>query len=814
MRRDDLRQLLTSRVLVSDGAMGSLLQSQGALQSGGCPEAVTLQRPEMVEAIHGQYVQAGCDLVQTNTLGANRLKLGAYGLAEQVERLNQAAVHLARRAAGSRVLVAGDIGSCGQLLHPLGPLAFEQVTEAFFQQAKALLQAEVDLFLIETMFDLHEAKAAVMAARAASSTLPIICSLTYDQDLRTLTGADPETVVTVLEALGVDVVGVNCGFGPERMGEVLERQYRISDSLLLVQPNAGLPHWRNGRTVFTQGPEEFARFVGPLVRSGANIIGGCCGTTPEHLSLMVQFARQCTPLPRQKPNFSKLAGVTEAIYISDHLPTQVIGERINPTARKRLAEALGRREFGVVAEEAAAQIEAGARVVDINVGTRTAGASEPELMQPAVMAAQRAVNLPLSIDTADAQTMELGLQVCRGKALLNSTTGEEDKLEQVTDLASRYGAAILGLTLDGRGIPATAEERLAIAQRIVERAVSKGIRREDVYIDGLTLTAGASQSLVPETLRTIRLVKERLGVRTALGVSNVSHGLPARAALNNAFLCMALAAGLDLPIVNPSQEGIWPLIHASDVIVGRDNRAKRYVSLAGGQTQTQRHQPQAELTPEQRLQADLLAGDQDRIPALCSQLLQQGWAALRIVNEVVIPAMEAAGERYDQRRFFLPQLLMAAEAAEATVRQLLPQLEQTSTELLSGTVVLATVRGDIHDIGKSIVGLLLRNHGFRVIDLGKDVQSDLIVETAKREQADLIALSALMTTTMPEMGVVAAKVRSFGLSTPVLIGGAVVSSDYAASIGAHYAADATEAVRQAKHLVRGGEKTCKGCGNA
>ncbi len=816
MRRDHFQQLLAERVLVSDGAMGTLLQAQGALPSGLCPELLNLQRPELVQWVHQQYLSAGCDLIQTNTFGANRLKLANYGLSDQVSEINRRAAYLARQAASSGGWVAGDIGPVGQLIRPLGQLTFDEVCEVFYQQARALAAGEVDLLLIETMSDLHEAKAAVIGARAASSSLPIICSLTYSEDLRTLTGADPETVVTVLEALGVDAVGTNCGFGPERMGEILERQYRVSDRPLLVQPNAGLPRHQEGRTVFTLAPEEMASYVAGLIAAGANIVGGCCGTTPEHLRLIVEQARGYTPRPRQHPAFSKLAGATETIYISDQLPTQVIGERINPTARKRLAKALKDADLSVVADEAAAQVQAGAALVDINVGTRAPGIDEAALMPQAILAAQRVVGVPLSIDTASHEAMRSGLRVYRGKPLLNSANGDEEKLEQVTDLAREYGAAILGLTLDHSGIPATASERLKIARRIVDRALARGIRREDVYIDTLTLTAGASQELVAETLRAIRLVKEELGVRTALGVSNISHGLPNRAALNNTFLAMALAAGLDLPIINPDQEGVWPTIFTADLITNRDRHAARYLAKAAPAENpgaakivaAASEQPARERSSEERLVADILSGERGHLAQLTTALLGQGWPAMRIIDECVIPAMDTAGSKYDQRLFFLPQLLLAAEAAQETFQLLRPQLEQSS-ESKAGTVVLATVKGDIHDIGKSIVGLLLRNHGFQVIDLGKDVESSLIIQTASEAQADLIALSALMTTTMPEMAVIADGARERGMQVPILVGGAVVSGDYARSIGAHYAADATEAVRAAKSIIERRQSKCR-----
>lgn len=814
MQREALRALLQQRILVSDGAIGTWLQASGQLAPGDCPDLLNLRQPDLVGWVHQQYLAVGCDLIQTNTFGANPLKLSDYGLQQQTTEVNRRGAQLARQAAGSGALVAGNLGPTGRLLHPLGPLSFEQAEEGYYQQAKALVDGEVDLLLIETMSDLQEAKAAVRAVRAASSTLPVICSMTYTADLRTLTGADPETVVTVLEALQVDVVGTNCGFGPERMGEILQRQYRQSDSLLLVQPNAGLPRWQAGRTVFSLTPEGLAAYVTELVAAGASLIGGCCGTTPEHLRLLVEQARRCRPLPRHNPPESKLAGAAEMILIGNEQPTTVIGERINPTARPPLAEALRSGDFSLVAREAAAQVTAGAGVIDINVGLRSSATTEAELLPQAVLAAQRVISGPISLDTADSEAMRRALLVCRGKPLLNSTTGQPEQLQRVVELAKSYGAALVGLTLDEQGIPESAADRLQIAERIVAYALAQGIRREDVYIDGLTLTAGASQALVAETLRTIRLVKDRLGVRTVLGVSNVSHGLPRRPALNNALLAMALAAGLDLPIINPAQDGVWSVIQASDVLLNRDRNARRYLAAAGAATSSPSARPTADPSPpQQSLAEDLLTGEQSRLRSLLSALQRQGWPAWRVVDDVIIPTMEVAGERYEQRRFFLPQLLLCAEAAQAAFRLLQPELELLTTAT-GGTIVLATVKGDIHDIGKSIVGLLLRNHGFRVIDLGRDVDSERIVQAARDSQADLVALSSLMTTTMPEMGVVADRLRSQGLPVPLLIGGAVVTEEYAASIGAHYASDATAAVQQVKRLIKGGSSQCRDSGNA
>lgn len=813
-----LQTLRQNPLILGDGAMGTLLQERRLLSDGGCPEALNLSHPEVLIEIHRQYRAAGSQWLQSNTFGANRKKLQAYGLASQTEELNRRGVALAHQA-DPEAWVLADIGPSGQLLYPLGPCSLDEMIEVYYQQAKALSEEGVDGFLIETMSDLHEAKAAVIAVKEVSRHLPIACSLTFQPGARTLTGDDPETVASVLQALGVTILGVNCGSGPQPMIEILQRMSAITDALLLVQPNAGLPRIQRGQTVFPIAPEEMAAFLPALVAAGANLIGGCCGTTPQHIAAMRAALSLLQAAPKKIPSFSTLSGFGQTVLLGDRLPTRFIGERINPTARKKLAEALRQGQYEQIAQEAEQQLIAGAAILDLNVSLPTAPNSESERLEQLTLACQRRIQAPLSLDTLYPENMEAALKVMRGKPLLNSTNGDEEHLQKVCRLAARYGAAILGLTLDQHGIPETAEERMVIARRIVEAALAHGIRRADIYIDGLTLTAGASQALLPETLALIRRVKQELGVRTILGISNVSYGLPQRPFLNTAFLMMAMEAGLDTAILNPFQPDLLSYAAAADVLLNRDGHAAHYIELSPTFTPaapaaslvtavpsiTQQPHPAVNepLSGVTLLRQEILHGSKEQIQLLLQRLLQQGMPPLEIVNTCILPALEEVGDRYDRKVYFLPQLLLAAEAAQATLAVLQPLLQQVS-EQKQGTVILATVQGDIHDIGKGIVGLLLQNHGFRVIDLGKDVPNERVIQAAIDEKADFIALSALMTTTIPQMGKICQMLRERGLQIPVMVGGAVVDEAYAREIGALYGADATDAVRLAKTYTKRG----------
>lgn len=799
MDKKSFKKLLEERILVFDGAMGTMLQRAG-LRSGECPEAYNLKHPDGIRKIHQQYAEAGCDVLQTNTFGANPIKLAQYGLEKETASINQYAVWIAKEASDGRCLVAGDMGPSGKLMLPMGDMHFREAYRAYYEQAKALAKAGADLIHIETMSDIQEAKAAVIAAKDASD-LPVICSMTYDKNLRTLAGSDPESAVVTLEAVGADVIGVNCGFGPEPMLEILRRMNQISESYLIVQPNAGIPKLVDGVAVYDLSPEKMAGHVEQLIAAGANIIGGCCGTTPEHIRQIYRAAVGKRPKPRKKYSFSTFASGSKAVIIDEKGPTKTIGECINPTAKKYLAQAILEGNFDVIAEEARRQEGAGADLIDVNMGVKAHRDSEKEFMEKAILSVQQAVHAPISIDTISVEAMKAGLEVYRGKPLINSTNGEDGFLDQVIQIAKRYGAAILGLTLDQRGIPAQAKERLKIAEKIISRAMEAGLRKEDIFIDALVLTAGAEQERALETLRTIRLLKETIGVKTVLGISNISHGLPCRSELNSVFLTMALEAGLDLPIINPYHENTWAAIRGADVLTGKDSNARMYVAWAQGK------EKEEEIRKLQRSEEEgpgliglIKSGNKSQIPAEIEKEKRRGKTAIQIINESVIPALEQVGELYEKQIFFLPQLLLSAESAQAVFEFLKEELKRSNHQKI-GKVVLATVKGDIHDIGKNIVSVMLQNQGFEVIDLGKDVPDEVIIQKAIDEKADIIGLSALMTTTMQQMQKIIEKLHEINCKIPVMVGGAVITEEYAREIGAFYGQDAVEAVKVAKKIL-------------
>ena len=823
MTREQLDNRLKKGILLGDGAMGTMLGD--ALAEAHCPEILNLKMPEKVKAVHEAYVAAGSDMIQTNTFGGNPLKLKAYGLETSLQQINEAAVRLAREAADEGRLVAGGIGPTGKLMAPMGDLSFDDAVACFYQQASVLAAAGCDLFLIETMSDIQEARAAVMGAKKAAS-LPVICTMTFDANGKTLTGSDPEQAATVLEALGVSVLGANCGIGPEVMVEVIRRMRRVTSLPLMAQANAGLPVLRGGQTCFEMTPDKMAAYIHEMVAAGANVIGGCCGTTPDHLAAFGAIARTLKPAVTPAGTMTKLAGTQVTLLVGPGCPTPMIGENINPTARKAIKEAYLSEVYEPIVEEALRQQEAGASVIDVNAGVP--GIRQVEVMPRILQRIQQRVPLPLSVDATDPEVTEAGLKVIRGKALINSANGETALLEKMVDLAVAYGAALLCLTLDEKGIPEKAADRLAVARRMVETAVARGMRREDILIDPLTLTAGAQQELVLETLKALRMIRDELGVKTILGVSNISHGLPARKPVNAAFLAMALEAGLDMPIINPREPLYRQTVAAVDVLTGRDQKAGRYIKMAAAEPQTEPwHQgtkasekkeigvtasqetasaaaspvtADGQKTSSQRLYEKIAQGDTEGIASLVESLLNEGWTGLAIIEKVISPALGQVGDWYEDGTYFLPQLLMAAEATQeafAAIKKILPGSDETS----KGTIVMATVKGDIHDIGKNIVSVMMENHGFRVVDLGRDVPAETIVTTAREEGAQLIGLSALMTTTMQQMERVAELLKEAGMTTPLMVGGAVLTPGYAESIGAVYAPDAVQAVKTAKRLL-------------
>lgn len=805
MKSVQLLKPLKEKILIFDGAMGTMLQQNG-LTSQDCPEQLNYLRPDLITKIHESYIKAGADFIQSNTFGANRVKLGEFGLADEVQRINAAGIQLVKKAAqncGKGIFVVGNIGPLGKLIYPIGEIDFDEAYDIFFEQAQALAAAGADLIAVETMSDLQEIRIAVIAAREATG-LPIIAQMTFQEDQRTLTGTDPETAATVLESLGTEIIGVNCGSGAENILPVVERMSQVTNAFIIAQPNAGLPLLINGQTVFKQNAVDMSSYVPKLVEAGANIIGGCCGTTPEHIQKLSLAAKNLKPKSKSQINFSKLASRSMTVFIGSDYPTACIGERINPTARKKLAESIKQLDMQMVCREAREQFEAGAPILDVNIGVPDI--DEPTAMAKAVLEIQRTVDVPLAIDSNNAWAIEAALKNFAGKALINSCNGRRESMENIFPLAKKYGAAILGLTLDDKGIPDTASARLNIARRIVNTALKYGIAKENIFIDCLVLTAGAQQQAVMETIKALKMVKEELGVKTMLGVSNVSHGMPNRELINATFLAMALGNGLDLPIINPHSDNMMNTLKAADLLTNRDKNGSYFINYTPRFNKTNNSTNTAlprtgkkDNSINHPLYDSILDGEKEHIVEHINHSLSEGIKPMDIMNKYLIPALEEAGRKYETKEFFLPQLMMAAESMKKAFQRLKNEIT-VQEDASKNTIVIATVKGDIHDIGKNIVALMLENHGFNVIDLGKDVPAETIVSAAVHHNAQIIALSALMTTTMAEMKNVCQAVKTMEINIDLMVGGAVVTKAYAQEIGAHFARDAVSAVALAKQL--------------
>ncbi len=832
----DLNNVVKEKILILDGAMGTMLQDKG-MKPGQCPELFGIENPEVLQDIHYQYVHAGADIIESNTFGGNRFKLLEYGLAERVNEINGESIRIARQAAGNQALVAASIGPTGKLLHPMGALTFDDMYEAFSEQMRACEKAGADIISIETMTDIGEMRAALIAARE-STRLPVIAHMTFENGGRTMTGTDPLGALLILEALGPLAIGANCSGGGRELLPVIEQMGRYSSVFLSVEPNAGIPQLVGGQTVFPDTPEEMAENALRLRQAGANIIGGCCGSTPLHIQAIARTLKGLSPVSRGVENLRGLASRNRYTMIGEGHPLAFIGERINPTARKALAQDIKAGKMLMVVDEAKKQVAAGAPVLDVNMGVP--GIDEPEAMGRAVLNIQAAVDVPISLDSTNPHALEAGLKNFVGRALINSTTGEEKNLSTIMPLAKKYGAAVLGLCLDEKGIPSTAQERVAVAEKIIKRAREYGLRQEDIYIDCLVQTASAQQGQVMETLEALRAIKEKFGVGTVLGVSNVSHGLPARNILTSNYLAMAWAAGLDLPILNPFDRRMMDACRSAAVLLNRDPSCRHYIeayrdepsdgqaaspirssicqncnipelikgkeagSPAGKQPSAVEPSTQAPIDEMLvRLQQAVLEGDKAGIEHLVNQALEKKtWTPIELVNKGLIPGIEKAGELYEQKRYFLPQLMMAAEAMKTAFALIKPLLKGEGGAY-QGVVLLATVEGDIHDIGKNIVAVMLENYGFKIIDMGKDVKAADIVETAYQEKADIIGLSALMTTTMPRMKEVIELIRERRMPCRVMVGGAVLNQEYADSIGADaYSPDARQAVLAAKKIMK------------
>lgn len=805
----DLRAALEGRrSLLFDGGMGTMLQAAG-LAAGELPELLNLTDPEGISAVHAAYVAAGSEAVTTNTFGANARKLG--GKAE-VEEVFRAAVGCARRA-GARY-VAADIGPIGALLRPMGTLSFAEAYGLFAQQARAAARAGADLFIIETMTDLAEIKAAVLACRE-NTDLPIVATMTFEEDGRTFLGTSPEVAAVTLDALGVEALGINCSLGPAELRGLAKRMLAVTAKPVIVQANAGLPHVEDGRTVYDIDPRAYAAAVAEMVSDGVSIVGGCCGTTPEYIRLLAQVLAGSAPSLRTvRPAFTAASAQHLVSLPAGSRAIAVVGERINPTGKKRLQRALRDGDLDYVVGQGISQQEQGADILDVNVGLP--GIDEADVIARVCEQLQASTLLPLQIDSTDPRAIEAAVRAYAGKPIINSVNGTRESLDAVLPIAAHYGADVIGLTLDDAGIPDTAEGRFGIARHIVEEAARFGIGPDRILIDCLVMTASTNQAQALEILRAVTACRERLGVRCALGVSNISFGLPARELMNATFLAAALGAGLDAPIMNPGSARYMDVVHSFRVLNGEDEGSGAYIERYGGWTDpykgaSPKAAPGGAPAPAVGADAGGEAGDADPIRRLiltgrkgemeeATERLLATCDAMELINERFIPALDEVGVLFDQGRYFLPQLMASAEAARAgfdTIRRLMPAAGLSE----KGAVALATVKGDIHDIGKNIVKMLLDNYGYTVFDLGRDVDPQRIVDTVRERGVRLVGLSALMTTTVRSMEETIALLHEQVPGVKVLVGGAVLTPEYAERIGAdYYAKDAAESARIAEEV--------------
>jgi len=795
----NILQYLKNNILYLDGGMGTLLQAQG-LSAGELPERWNLSHPDVITNIHKQYFDAGSNVVNTNTFGANSLKFGA----DELEAIIGAAIKNARQAATESTgkqpkWVALDIGPTGRMLAPYGDLDFEDAVAVFAQTVRLGVKHGADLIMIETMGDSNETRAALLAAKE-NSNLPVFVSCAFGEDGKLMTGADPAAMVAMLEGMGADAIGVNCSFGPRKLMRVIEEYLKNASIPVIFKPNAGLPTVKEGRTVYDLSPDNFATDMADAVSLGVRAVGGCCGTTPEYITALVETTKDLKPQPITKKNITCVSSYTHAV-IFDKEPI-LIGERINPTGKKRFKEALKAGDMDYILREGLAQAEAGVHILDVNVGLPEI--DEVAMLQNAVCRLQEVTDLPLQIDTSDPVAMEAALRRYNGKAMINSVNGKMESMEKVFPLVKKYGGLVVALTLDESGIPTRAEERVAIAERILKAAAEYGIDKKDIIFDPLALTVSADGTAAHQTLRAVSIIKNKLGCHTSLGVSNVSFGLPQRDIINSTFFALALAKGLSAAIMNPYSAEMMKTYHAFRALDGQDENCAAYIDFASKLPQTTTvSTPTQEVTipntEGSELQKAVIRGLHDRAATLASKELKSR-APLDVVQNDIIPALDVVGDGFEKKTVYLPQLLMAAEAAKAAFEEVKANLPAAANNGVC--VVLATVKGDIHDIGKNIVKLLLENYGFAVYDLGRDVSPEKVVHEVVRLHAPIVGLSALMTTTVPAMEETIRVLRTAAPWCKIVVGGAVLTAEYAATIGADkYAKDAMETVRYAETFL-------------
>ena len=822
----NIRDERGKRLLFFDGGMGSLLQKRG-LQAGELPETWNILKPDVLTEIHKEYAEAGADIILANTFGANRFKY-----ADNLEEIVNAAVVNARegiRLSGRQAYVALDVGPTGKLLKPMGTLDFEEAVDVFADVVKAGVKAGVDLILIETMNDSYELKAAMLAAKE-NSDLPVFATVVFDEKHKMLTGASPMAIVAMLEGLHADAIGMNCGLGPKELLPIFQEMAQYASCPLIINPNAGLPRNDHGKTVYDVGPEEFAEGMFPFVEAGAWFAGGCCGTTPEHIKALVDRCKDMEIKPLIEKDYTIVTSYSQAVSIGNK--PVIIGERINPTGKKKFKQALRDKDMEYILEEGVKQADSGADILDVNVGLPEI--DEVEMMKKTVYELQSILPLPLQIDTTDPAAMEAALRMYNGKAMVNSVNGKQEVMEKIFPLVQKYGGVVVGLALDEDGIPSTAEGRLAIAEKIYNTAAKYGISRKDIVIDALTMTMSTDDNSANVTLETVRRIKEQ-GGRTVLGVSNISFGLPQREVITSSFFLLAMGAGLSAGIINPNSAAMRQAYDSFCVLGGFDAQCMNYIEkyavatpvppagtisapVQGGSASASGSESSSGSAGLSGKTATGGGTSQNQLELSLTDCIVKGLKeqsykatietlktkdAMAVINEELVPALDIVGKGFEKGTVFLPQLLMSAEAAKAGFEAIKEHMEsQGSVQEKKATIVIATVKGDIHDIGKNIVKVLLENYGYDVIDLGKDVPPEVVVDTVVEKHAPLCGLSALMTTTVVSMEETIKKLREKAPWCKVMVGGAVLTQEYADMIGADfYGKDAMQSVHYAEELL-------------
>lgn len=824
MTREEFRKLLETGVVMLDGATGTNLQQAG-MPIGVCPEEWILENPEVMIQLQRQFIEAGSQIVYAPTFTGNRIKLAEYGLDDRLKEINTKLVGISKEAAQGKAYVAGDMTMTGQQLYPMGDLQFEELVDIYKEQARVLYDAGVDLFVVETMMSLQETRACILAIKEeCGNDVPIMASLTFEKDGRTLFGTLPEVAVVVLQGLDIDAVGLNCSTGPEDMVETVKTMYAYAEIPILAKPNAGLPELEDGKTVYKTTPEEFGRDGRLLVEAGARLIGGCCGNTPAHMKALHDNIKDMTPLPiGQKTHTRVLTSEREVLEIDLNGPFQVVGERINPTGKKKLQAELREGKLDIVRTMAREQEKNGATILDVNMGTN--GIDEKEMMIQAIYEITSVTGLPLCIDSSFPEVIEAALRIYPGRALINSISFETTKLQKLLPVAKKYGAMFIVLPVSDDGIPKTLPEKHQIIENVIDEAKKYGFTTDDVVVDGLVATVGAMPSAAMDCMATFRFCKEKLHVPTVCGLSNISFGLPNRAYVNMTFLAMSIASGLTMAIANPSQDMLMNIAAASNMLMQKEGSDIAYIKRM-------QYFDQKEAEKKRKYEAELLAGtgkvieqapvgeqeqdplahnavykavlegDKRNIVALAQQELQAGKEPGDIIDHLLIPAIMKVGEYFNDQVYFLPQLISSATAMETAITYLEPMITKKSGKSDMATIVVATVEGDVHDIGKNLVALMLRNYGYHVIDLGKDVPASTIIETALKEKASIVGLSALMTTTMMRMKDVIHKAAEEEYHGKIIIGGAAVTPSFSDEIGADgYSKDAAECVKLVGSLL-------------